>query len=184
MMPRMPVRSPAQRLQRVLHLARLDALSLVAVAAPAAVVSLFGRDWFAATVGAGVALCGGLEWTGRRRLEHRLLSGLGWMCAAQLGCLVFILLYAWNLAHQVQADRIVALLPSFTREQLDELFPDPGSLQALLLGLQRLMAAALAIASIVYQGGMALYYLRARRVAQLVFAEPPVLADAPPPLPR
>jgi hypothetical protein len=176
----MPARSPEQRLQRVLALARIDALSLVAVAAPAALASLLFRDWFGAAVGAGVALCGALEWRGRHHLRRRRLGGLAWMATAQLCCLALLLLYAWNLAHQAPRTDLVAHLPSFTRAQLDELFPDPAALPELLLGIQRLTAAAIALAAVLYQGGMAFYYLRARPVARIVFAEPPLLADLPP----
>ena len=179
----MPARSPEQRLQRVLRVARVDAVSLLVVAAPAAAVSVCAREWGEAAAGAGIALCGVLEWAGRNLLQRRRAAGLGWMATAQLGCLLFILFLAWDLAHREQADRIVALLPSFTREQLDVLFPDAESLRALLVGVQRLTAALLALVSILYQGGLALYYLRTRPAALAVFAEPPVLGPLPPPAP-
>jgi hypothetical protein len=179
----MPALSPERRLQRVLHVALFDALSLIVVAAPAAVVALCTREWFVAIVCIGVALCGQLELVGRRRLQRRSVSGLGWMCAAQLCCLLFILLYAGHLSRQLQAGHILALLPSFTRDQLAELFPDPESLNGFFLGVQQLTAALLALVSIFYQGGMAFYYLRARPVARAVFAAPPVIESSPPPLP-
>ncbi len=178
----MPARSPEQRLQRVLHLARIDALSLIAVAAPAALASLLFRDWFGGAVGTGVALCGVLEWSGRNRLARRSLAGLGWMCVAQLGCLAFLLLYAWSLAHQPPKLDLLSHLPSFTRDQLDEIFPDPEALPVLLQSIQQATAAAIALAALLYQGGMAFYYLRARHVARLAFAEPPILENVPPPL--
>lgn len=181
MMPAMPAQPPEKRFSRALRVARIDALSLVAVAAPTAAVSLVSGDRFGACAGAGVALCGGLEWAGQARLRRRDASGLAWMCGAQLCCLALILFYAWNLAHRGQTAQLVALLPSFTRAQLAELFPDPAGLETLLLGLQQLTAAALALAAIAYQGGLALWYLRARPSARAVFAEPPVLAPLPPP---
>ncbi len=178
----MPALPPEQRLQRLLRLARADALSLVVVAGPAAVVSLCWREWFGAAVGAGITLCGVLEWTGRNRLARRERSGLTWMVVAQLACLALILFYVRSLALAPQTDRILALLPAFTREQLDLTFPDPEELHALLAALQRLSTALLAIVAILYQGGMALYYLRARPLALSVFAAPPVLDTPAPPL--
>ena len=175
--------APEQRLQRVLRFARIDAVSLLVVAVPAAVLSVCAREWIEAAAGAGIALCGVLEWAGRNRVQRRRADGLGWMVASQLGCLLFVLFLAWDLAHREQADRIVALLPSFTREQLDVLFPDPESLRALLIGVQRLTATLLALVSILYQGGLALYYLRTRPAALAVFAEPPVLGPFPPAAP-
>ena len=178
----MPARPPEQRLQRLLLLARIDALSLVIVAGPAAVVSLCWREWFGAAVGAGIALCGALEWAGRNRLARRERSGLTWMVVAQLAGLALILLYVRSLALAPQTERLLALLPSFTREQLDLLCPDPEELRALLAALQRLTASLLAILAILYQGGLALYYLHARPLIQSVFAAPPVLAAPSPPV--
>jgi hypothetical protein len=178
----MPARPPEQRLQRLLLLARIDALSLVIVAGPAAVVSLCGREWFGGAVGLGLALCGGLEWCGHKRLARRELSGLTWLVVAQLAGLALILLYVRSLALAPQTDRLLALLPSFTREQLDLLCPDPEELHALLAAVQRLTASLLALVAILYQGGLALYYLRARPLAQTVFAAPPVLVAPSPPV--
>lgn len=174
--------APEKRLQRVLHVARFDALSLVVVAAPAALVSLCFGDRLGAAVGAGITLCGAIEWRGRGQLLHRRLSGIAWLCVSQLLCLAFISLYAWHLAHLLQADHILSLLPAFSREQLTELFPDPESLETLLLSVQQLSAAALALAAVVYQGGLAFYYLRSAPAARAVFAEPPVLEPGPLPV--
>lgn len=166
---------PKQRLQRVLSLSRFDALSLVIVAAPAALVALCNGDQLGAAVGTGIALCGAVEWRGRAQLQHRRLSGIAWLVVSQLLCLSLILAYAWELSHLVQAARILALLPDFTREQMAELFPDTESFNDLLLGMQRATAATLAFVALLYQGGMAFYYLRSAPAARAVFAEPPVL---------
>ncbi|HLP10132.1 MAG TPA: hypothetical protein VK178_18360 [Opitutaceae bacterium] len=176
----MPARSPAQRLQRLLAVARFDAISLVVVAAPAALIALTLREWFAASVGAAVSFCGWLEWTGARRLARSQPSGALRLVAAQLLCLAAILLYARHLAGQVRADHILQLLPSFTREQLFLIFPDAGSADAFLLFVQRLMVAAIALVAVIYQGGMALYYLRSRRFIRALLAAPPPLGHTPP----
>ncbi|MBK8476023.1 MAG: hypothetical protein IPL39_06825 [Opitutaceae bacterium] len=175
----MSLTQPAQRLQRVLLLARLDALSLGLVAAPAALVALATGDRMGAAVGAGVTLCGVAEWQGRARLLRRQISGIAWLCCAQLLCLLLILTYAWNLAQLVDPAHLLALLPGFTRQQLAELFPDPDALAALMLGMQRAVAGALALVSLLYQGAMAFYYLRSAPLARNLFAEPPVLAPGP-----
>lgn len=177
----MSARSPAQRLQRLLAIARFDAISLVVVAAPAALIALVLREWFAAAIGSAVALCGWLEWSGQRRLAHGRPEGLVRLIAAQLLCLATILLYARHLASQVRADHILQPLPSFTREQLFLLFPDAESAEAFLLLVQRLMVGAIALVAVLYQGGMALYYLRSRRVIHALLAAPPPLGDTPPP---
>ncbi len=172
---------PAQRLQRVLGLARLDALSLVVVAAPAALVALVVGDRLGSVVGAGITLCGVAEWHGRAQLLRREISGIAWLCCAQLLCLSLILAYAWNLAQLVDPAHLLSLLPDLTRQQLAEVFPDPNALAGLLLGLQRTMAATLALVALLYQGGMAFYYLRSGPLVRVVFAEPPVLPPVSPP---
>ncbi|MFT3828189.1 MAG: hypothetical protein QM691_00635 [Opitutaceae bacterium] len=179
----MPARSPAQCLQRLLAVARFDAISLAVVAAPAALIALVLREWFAATVGAAVALCGWLEWSGQRHLARGRPTGLVRLIAAQLLCLAAILLYAYRLAGQVRADHILQLLPSFTREQLFLLFPDADSAGAFLLLVQRLMVGAIVLVAVIYQGGMAFYYLRSRHVVRALLVAPPPLGDASPPRP-
>lgn len=171
----MTSQSSARRLQRVLSLARLDALSMVVVAAPAALISLGVWDPAGVVVGTGVVLCGAAEWHGRARLLRRQSSGIAWLCAAQLFCLSLILAYAWNLGHRAGAEHILALLPAFTREQLAGVLPDPESLKGMLLGIQRLIAGLLALGSLLCQGGLAFYYLRSAPAARRVFAEPPEL---------
>jgi hypothetical protein len=175
----MPARTPQQRFQRLLAIARFDAISLIVVAGPAALVALVLREWPSAAVGVAVALCGWLEWLGQRQLSRSHRHGLGWMCTAQLVCLLAILLYARHLAGQARADHILQLLPSFTREQLFEVFPDSESAEEFLLFVQRLMVAAIALVAIVYQGAMALYYLRARALVRTVFEQPTPLAEPP-----
>ncbi len=181
-MPPMPVRSPAQRFQRLLAVARFDAVSLAVVAGPAAVAALFLREWFAAGVGTIVAGCGWLEWRSQRRLARGQLHGLAGMVAAQLLCLGAILAYAHHLAGQVRADHILQLLPAFSREQLFLSFPDPAGAEAFLRLVQRLMVGAVALAAVLCQGTMAFYYLRSRSFVRPLLAAPPRLD--PPPAPQ
>jgi hypothetical protein len=166
-----------------MYIALFDALSLLLVAAPAALVALVAREWIVAVLATGVALCGGLELSARHRLQHRSASGIGWLCTAQLCCLGFVLFYAWHLAHQPLDRRLLTMLPSFTREQLAELFPDPEALEGLFLGIQHLIAALVALVALLYQGILSFYYLRTLGAAHTVFAEPPQLPLRPPPLP-
>ena len=162
----------------MLLLAQLDAWSLLVVAGPAAVASLVAREWFAAAVGGGLVLCAGLEWSGRRRLLTSGHAGIGRMATAQLGCLTLILAYAVHLARQPAAEHLLQLLPAFSRDQLAELFPDPEEVRQLLLALQHVLAAVVALATLLCQGGLALYYLRARARLRPSAAVPP-LPDPP-----
>ena len=181
--PGMPAQPPASRLQRVAQLALFDAVSLLIVAAPAALVALCTREWLTAIAATGVCICGGLELCGRKRLQRRSAGGILWLCTAQLCCLGFILFYAYHLASRPPDRGILAMLPSFTREQLAELFPDPNALETLFRTAQRITAAAIAFVAILYQGGLVFYYLKSRDAARAVFNEPPMLESQPPPLP-
>lgn len=171
------VAAPANRLRTVLLLAQIDAVSLLAIAGPAAVASLVAREWFAAAVGGGIVLCAGLEWSGRSRLLRTGHAGIGRMATAQLGCLALILAYAGHLARQPAAEHLLQLLPAFTRAQLEELFPDPAEVHQLLLALQHVLAALVAVAALLCQGGLALFYLRSR--ARLRASAVPPLLDPP-----
>ncbi len=171
----MPAATPDTRFRQLLRVAQVDGITLVAVAGAAALGGVAGREWASASIGLGVAACGGLELLGRRFLVRRADAGITCLWLAQLLCLVLILAYAWTLARQDNTDHLLRLLPSFTRAQLAELFPYPGEVESLLAGLQRLLAAAVAVAALLYQGGMAFYYLRARRTVATVLGTPPLL---------
>lgn len=172
----MPAPSPELRFQRLLRLAQFDALSLLVVATPATLAAAIGRDWPVAVIGAGVVGCGALEWSGQRQLQRGALAGLNWLCAAQLGCLALLLLYAWRLAHQAAAAHLLALLPAFARAQLDELLLYPEAVDDLLLLAQRLTAGAIALTATLYQGGLALFYQRSRPAVRTALATPPPLS--------
>lgn len=169
--------SPEVRFRRLLKIARVDGISLLALAGAAAVGAAIGGEWSTAGIGLGVVACGWLELHGRRLAQRGANGSVAALCSAQLLCLVLILLYACLLTSRADADHILQLLPAFTRAQLAELFPDPGEVEQLLLGLQRLVAAAIAIAALLYQGGMAFYYLRARSVIKAVHEMPPVIGS-------
>jgi hypothetical protein len=169
--------SAQRRLDRVSKFARFDGWSLIAVAGPSALFAASGRDLAATLAAVGVVLCGAMELHGRRQLFRHSLAGLNWMIAAQLSCLLLIVLYSVNLARTARADHLLALLPSFTREQLAELIPDPALIQRGFLLLQRLTAAAMAFAALLYQGGVAFYYGRSRSAAREVFSQPPRLDE-------
>jgi hypothetical protein len=169
---------PEHRLQRVLMVSKMDAVCLVAVAAPAALLSLMFGDQLGAFAGLGIAVAGGIEWNGRRRLMQRDASGIGWLCAAQLGVMSVVLLYATAISWQGDGSRLLAMLPEMTRQQLSDIIPDPTYLptylNTLFLNVQRLMAAAVALATLVCQGGLALYYLCSRSAVASVFRQPPL----------
>jgi len=172
----MPAPDPDQRrLARVLTIARVDGWSLIAVAGPAGLVSLFSRDLPSTLTAAGVTLCGLLELRGHARLRRREVSGLRWLIAAQLSCLLFILGYVAVIVRAASADHLLSLLPAFSKAQLEFLFPDPAELRFWFAILTQLSAWLLAGLTLLYQGGLALYYARTRVAALRSFANPPVL---------
>jgi hypothetical protein len=174
----MPVPPPPERrLQRVLQIARGDGWILLGLAVPGGVLACFFGDAAAALAGLGVALCGALELHGRARLRQRRIVGLSWLVTAQLSCLLVLLLYVVVLGQKTDAAHLSALLPAFTREQLELLVPDPAEVPRLLLLLQRLATGLLGLGTLLGQGGLAWYYHRSRPAVRAAFAQPPLLTE-------
>jgi len=166
-----------RRLARVMKIARLDAWSLLALAAPAGGFALVSRDAPASLTAVGVVLCGLCELHGHACLRRRQTAGMRWLIAAQLSCLFFLIVYAGFVARAATAEHLLSLLPSFTKEQLVFIFPDPAELQWWLVRLQQLSALLLAGGAIAYQGGMTWFYARSRAAICCNFSAPPVLVD-------
>jgi hypothetical protein len=178
-----PVPTPAERRRRrVLAVARADGWSLVAVAGAGGLCSLLQRGWIETLAALLVVGAGAAELHGRRRLLAGEARGLAWLIRAQLALLGVIWLYAWWRWTHFDAAAFWAQLPGLAQAEVDRQLLaaglDPASDRPLLLVLMnRLVCALLAFLTLLYQGGMALYYaLQRRAVAEALLASPPPLS--------
>lgn len=170
-----PVPTPAEKtLRRVLLIAVIDGWSVIGVAALGTLLALALGDLSSLVVGLLILAAGIVELRGRGQLLRRNAAGMRLLVRAQLALLAVILVYC------------VSRLGSFDEGLvLDNLTPD---LEAMLKenGLERgdivpavqmMFYAAygtVALVTVLFQGGLALYYRsRTPRVTEALAAPPP-----------
>jgi hypothetical protein len=164
-----PPSLPGKILARVLRVATMEGWSVLVLGTLSALLSAASRGWFGAVVGSLVAGCGAVEVHGTALLRAGQARGTSWLVRSQLLLLAVILLYALiNIlmltSHQFEA--LLAQLPPESRSEYNraaELFGyTPAAFSDLLLKSGRIFYAMLAALTLLYQGGMALYYHRRR----------------------
>jgi hypothetical protein len=159
---------PATVLRRVLAVAGADGWSVVVVAA---LGGLYAGMRGAGAELAGAALVAAAGWAelhGRRRLVHGDGRGAGWLVGAQVSLLAVIWAYAWWRWRFFDAATLWAQLPAFARTELDRQITAAGLIPdldraPLLEWMNTLTCFLLAVLSLLYQGGLATYYLTRRR---------------------
>ena len=166
-MPQPPL-LPAETFARVLRLARVDGLGVLVVAALAAVVAASAGDFVGAVTGLLVAGAGALELHGAGLLRAGEPRGTGWLVGSQLFLLVTILTYCAVRFTHIDLPPI----PEEMRPMLElNAAQAKMTVDEFLVFGYRLVLWLVAIASIFYQGGMALYYLRRRHAIDRALAE-------------
>jgi len=156
---------PSTRLHRVLAIARADGWSMLAVSGISLLTLLWQRAFGIAAAAALVALSAVAELHGRRLLLRGAASGRGWLMGAQAVVLVTVWAYAWYRWHHFDFNGLWSQLPGFYQEmitaQLAAQGLDPAADRVTLLFLvNQLVALALALVTLLYQGGLILYYQR------------------------
>ena len=149
---------PTDRLRRMLRLAKADGLSVLIVAGGFGLLSAAFGDFPGAATGLVIALAGAGELRGVSLLRASRLAGMRWLVGSQAYLLVLILAYAFyrlaNLAHDPMVRAINrALLTTGA---------DPDLLPFDAPQIMKATYASLAVATVLYQGGMIVYYLRRR----------------------
>ena len=158
---------PEKTLHRVLAIARGDGWSIVIVAALGGLVSLVQGGWFATAAALLVVLAGAGELHGRRLLLRHEPRGVNWLVGAQLFLLVVIWVYTWYRWRFFDPAAVWAEMPAFVRTELDRQMLVAGlepefDRPPLLRMMNVLVCAILAFVTLLYQGGLALYYARQR----------------------
>ncbi len=175
-----PEPTPQEKaLKRVLAVSRFNGWSVVIVAGLGVLLALALGDWL--SIGLGL-LVGGLGWMevyGGRRLRQRDPGGMKWLLRSQMLLLGLILAYCASRLGSFDAENMMSNLTPDMEAALRE----AGIARADIVPLVHQMFLALyisvALASILYQGGMALYY---RGKTELV-AEALTVPPAQPALP-
>lgn len=133
-------------------------MGILLVAGFFALVSALGGDRVGAIIGLLVAGAGAIELHGTSLLEHAEIRGMSWLTSSQFFLMIVILGYCqYGLHHpnlQLWRESLTLaktqLPPGLT---IDEMAHDMNTLLYTIVGL----------ATVAYQGAMAVYYMRRRR---------------------
>jgi len=163
-------------IRRLLGVSLVNGLSVAVVALLSGVVALVRQDIVAVGWCMLAVTSGFMELHGRSRLVLGKPAGAGWMTAAQFWLLATIWLYAWLRWRDFEAEAFWESLPALAQDQVNRQIAAAGILDderpAFLAYLNAAICLSLALTSLVYQGGLALYYAFKQRVVRNEFASP------------
>lgn len=150
---------PEETFRRVIRLARLDGLTVLALGSFFALLSGGMGDFAGAIIGLLVAGAGAVELHGISLLQHFERRGVNWLVGSQLFLIVAILAYCgMRLTHFTippLPDEVMPLIDA-SAAQFDM------TREGYLRFIYQLSYTLVAIGTLAYQGGMAIYYHRRR----------------------
>jgi len=147
------------------RIARIAAVNGWSVAVLGALCLLCSLLWFNAAgilIGLAAMASGCMELSGRRRLKQNRQEARRRLAGSQLLLLAAVVLYSAYHLLLVQPKEILMDFPPDVRMQLSQVM-DPKDLQALIAKAIRILYLSLIAATVLYQGGLCLYYTLATR---------------------
>ena len=158
---------PEETFARVCRVARFDGLSVLLVAGFFALLSAVAGEAVGALIGLLAAGAGAIELHGRTLLHHGERRGMSWLVGSQLFLLVVLLGYCALQLLRARLPALPAEADALLQADADQLGMTKSEF---LLLFNRMLYGGFAIVTLVYQGGMALYYLRRRAAVDRVLA--------------
>ncbi len=165
-----PPRTPEEQLRRVLRTAKLNGLGVAIVAGLGALVSLAFGDLIGAAVGALVAVGGGMELSGRKQILRGDADGMRRLVRSQLLVLGVIVVYAASRFASFDAESVMGNLTPDMRNDLAQAGVDLAAILPMVRLMFYALYGSLAVVTLIYQGGMAVYYRRRTAVVQQALA--------------
>ena len=159
-------------LKRVLLVSAIDGWSVAVIASLGVLLTLIIGDWLGTGIGLLVLAAGVLELHGRRQIMRRDSDGLKQLVRAQLFLLAVILVYCTSRLGSFDADTAMASLTP----DMEALLKEAGLERADILPLVRITFFAtyggVALLSLLFQGGLILYYRRKTRLVTAALTAP------------
>ncbi len=169
-----PLHGPVTR--RVLGLSLINGWGVAGFALLSALVALVRTDLVAVGWCMLAATSGQMELHGRSRLHGGHLGGVGWMIAAQFWLLGTIIFYVWLRWTEFDALAFWESLPAPAQNEVTRQFTAAGlgeeEREPFLAYLNAAICLSLVLTSLVYQGGLAIYYAAKSRTMRNEIASP------------
>lgn len=170
-MAKLPPLLPTETLARVLRTARVNGTSVLVIAGTLALLSAAARDVFGTGVGLLVAAAGAIELHGAGLVRQGQPRGTSWLVTSQLYLLLVVLAYvAWRITHYDEAF-MRTLVTMDMEKRLSEAGLTVDDFMPMLRKAYVFAYAVIAVATFIYQGGMALYYNRRRGAVDAALRE-------------
>jgi hypothetical protein len=164
---------PSETLTRVLRLARFDGMGVLVVSGGVALLAASAKDVTGAVVGLIFSGAGAIELHGVGLLRSHRASGMRWLVMSQLYLVTAVLAY---VASQVARPNLAPIMQFITASPLadiyEQLAADRGvTLKEFMLSSFYKFYFSVAVLTVIYQGGMTLYYLRRRRAVEIALLQ-------------
>jgi tetrahydromethanopterin S-methyltransferase subunit D len=161
----LPPPLPENTLARVLWLAKFEGRTVVFIAGCSAMISMFSADGLGTVIGLLAAGAGVMALHGAKLLEQRHQSrGMDWLVGGELVLLCVILIYVAIKLGRLITGGVNAVFSEEMRSLLEQIGQwGPEQQRAYAQGF-KLTYGLVAALSLLFQGGMALYYHRKRAV--------------------
>lgn len=179
-----PPARPEEVLRRVLKVSGFDGWNIVVLAGLGLLISLAGGDFNGAYAGVLILGAGVMELSGRRLLRQGDADGVRRMAKAQIFVLGVMVVYCVVRLVSFDAQFALGNLTPDMKALLGEAGLDPQEILPLVRATYFLIYGVVLVVTLVYQGGMALYYRRRLPAVEAALeARRHPVPPAPPPLP-
>lgn len=170
----MATQTPDDVLRRVLRLSGINGKSVAIFAGLCALASLAFGDLLGAIVGCFVSFGGITEVRGRNKLRRGDADGMRLLVRAQW--LVLGVIWAYAATRIGSFDAMLAL--ENQTPEMQQILTEAGVETAQLITLVKIVFyvfySVVMLVSLIYQGGLALYYKHRTPMVQAALAQPPV----------
>lgn len=158
-------------LRHVLRVARFDGVTVLCLAGFFALVSAGSGDVSGAAFGLLIAAAGAVELHGMGLIRSADRRGMSWLIGSQLYLMSVVLGYVGYRVANPDSDPIVRIAKTALTEQIRQAGLDPVQFMAEFPRELRLLYLAVAGLTVLYQGGMAIYYMRRRGAVEAAIDE-------------
>ncbi|MCF7686823.1 MAG: hypothetical protein K9M98_09620 [Cephaloticoccus sp.] len=164
--------SPHDVRRRVLRISKMNGWSVAIIAGLGALISLLFGDPIGLGVGLLVMLGGITELRGHQRLLRHDINGIRLLVRAQLIVLGVVWVYAISRLGSFDADFALSNQTPEMRQILTEAGVDTAELITLIRLVFYVLYSSVMAVTLIYQGGLALYYHRRTAAVQEAITNP------------
>lgn len=160
-------------LKRVLFISAFDGWSIIVIAVLGILITLAMGDYSGLAVGLLIAAAGGMELRGRKLLKRRDPSGMKLLVRSQLFFLAVILVYCATRLGSFDEATVMGNSTPDMEAAMKELGIQKADLLPMVRSTFFALYSGVALGTLIYQGGMTLYYRAKTKLVTEALSPPP-----------